>query len=67
MRLGVFSHLVDLLDEPHTDATLVQKIQHKVTKTFKGKVHIPHDLGRIVITKAAIKIQKFNEAKGTWA
>ena len=58
---------MDLLDEPHTDATLVQKIQRKVTKTFKGKVHIPNDLGRIVITKAAIKTQKFNEATGNWA
>lgn len=67
VRLGVFSHLVDLLDEAHTDATLVQRIQQKVTKTYKGKVHIPNDLGRIVISKADIKTQKFNEAKGTWA
>ena len=67
VRLGVFSHLVDLLDEAHTDATLVQRIQQKVTKTYKGKVHIPNDLGRIVITKSDIKTQKFNEAKATWA
>ena len=67
VRLGVFSHLVDLIEENHTDATLVQRIETGIKKTFKGKVHVPNDLGRIVISKSAIKTQKFIEAKGVWA
>lgn len=67
VRMGVFSHLVDLIEENHTDAGLVKQIETGIKKTFKGKVHVPHDLGRIVVSKADIKTQKFIEAKGTWA
>jgi ribonuclease Z len=67
VRLGVFSHLVDLLEYDHNDATMVQQIRQQAARTFKGKMHVPNDLGRIVVTKAAIRTQTFNEAKGTWA
>lgn len=36
-------------------------------KNWQGKTIVGDDLTRISVSKAAIKVQKFNEAKGTFA
>ncbi len=65
-RLAVFSHLVDLMDN-QSDAWMVKETLRRVKKNWQGKTIVGDDLTRISVTKAAIKVQKFNEAKGTFA
>jgi ribonuclease Z len=65
-RLAVFSHLVDLLDD-QSDAHFVKETLRRVKKTWTGKTLVGDDMTRFTITKTDIKIQKFNEAKGSYA
>jgi len=65
-KLAVFSHLVDLLDD-QSDAHMVKETMRRVKKTWNGKVMVGEDLMRFAISAKGIKIQKFNEAKGTYA
>jgi ribonuclease Z len=65
-RLAVFSHLVDLMAD-QSDATMVRETLRRVKTNWSGKTIIGDDLMRISVTKAAIKVQKFNEAKLNWA
>jgi ribonuclease Z len=65
-RLAVFSHIVDLLDDQR-DGWAVHEILRRTKKNWAGKVMVGDDLTRIVISETAVKVQKFNEAKGTYA
>lgn len=65
-RLAVFSHIVDLLDNQE-DSFAVREILRRTKKTWQGRTMVGDDLTRIVISEPSVKVQKFNEAKGTWA
>ena len=65
-RLGVFSHLVNLLPS-QSDAEGVSEILRRTRKNFAGKIMVGDDLTRIVISKADVKVQKYNEAKNSYA
>ena len=62
-RLGVFSHIVDLLNDQR-DAVGVREIERRARKTWTGKMMVGDDLTRIIVSKAAVDVQKFNHAKG---
>ncbi len=65
-RLGVYSHIVDLLNDQR-DATAVKEILRRTRKTWNGKAMVGDDLTRIIVSKPAITVQKFNHAKGGYA
>lgn len=64
-RLAVFSHIVDLLDDQRP-ATAVSEILRRAKKNWQGRTMVGDDLTRIVISHSTVKVQKFNEAKGTY-
>ena len=61
----MFSHIVDLLDDQRS-ATAVTEILRRSRKNWQGKTMVGDDLTRIVISEAAVKVKKFNDARGTF-
>ena len=64
-RLGVFSHIVDLLNDQRPEIA-VREIERRARKNWSGRMMVGNDLTRIVVSKAAVTVQPFNHAKGSY-